>query len=591
MAAGVLHPAVSRAADLSLPVTGNVVGLVVDAAGVPQMGATIQLLNKYHQAVAKVTSDVDGHFAFVSLPVDLYALQASLATFLPVSRDRITVKAGLDSVLQIHLATLVSSVEISYILPSAAMTDDWKWVLRSSPATRPINRYLPVDQSSTSSAHTPIFSSTHASLSLVGGEGGPLDSDSSFSDFGTAFALSTQVYGTSRLQVTGSFGEDNSATLPAVGISAIYSHNRSEVSDGLPEITFSATQISGIGALTAPNNANGPGLLAVPLRSMSFSIYEVADPISSVHVEYGATGESVDYLQHTNRVSPFARITADTGKAGQWIVTYSDGGRPDQLVRHSAALTGDSIIPSNDDPAVSLSELQRLPQVANRNGMLALQRARTYEVGYTKVAGSRTYAVSGFSEDVNDGRLNVAGNFSPLLASNILTDSLSRTSVYDVGRYRRTGYTSSVTQRLNGHWEAGLAYGRMGAFQAQLPDHAAAGQPLLRQHNANTASASLRGVVPRIGTTLKADYGWVDSGTVVPIHIFTSQRTSAAPGFNIYVRQPVPLFLGLPGRLEITADLRNLLSQGYLPLNIAGGRQMLIVQAPQSVRGGLNFIF
>ncbi len=28
------------------------------------MGATVQLLNKYHQAIAKATSDIDGHFAF-----------------------------------------------------------------------------------------------------------------------------------------------------------------------------------------------------------------------------------------------------------------------------------------------------------------------------------------------------------------------------------------------------------------------------------------------------------------------------------------------------------------------------------------------
>ncbi len=503
------------------------------------------------------------------------------------------VKARLDSVLQVHLATLVSSVEVSYIVPSAVMTDDWKWVLRSSAATRPINRYLPVDISSrqsSSSGRTPVFSGTHAALSLVGGEGGPLDSESSFSDFGTAFALSTQLYGRDRLQVSGSFGEDNSASLPAVGISAVYSPNGGSGGNGRPEISFAATQISGIGALTASAGGTGSTLSAVPLRSMSLSIYEAIDPTSNVHVEYGATGEAVDYLQHTSRISPFGRITVDTGKVGQWIVSYSDGGRPDQLLRHTAGVSAEDMEISDQELPTSSASLQRLPPVANRNGTLVLQRIRSYEVGYTKVAGSRTYALSGFSENVNNGRLSVAGDFSPLLASDILTNSISRTSVYDIGRYRRTGFTGSVNQRLAGQFEAGLAYGRMGAFQAELPDLASPRQQFLREHNANFASVNLRGVMPHLGTRIQADYGWVDSRMVMPTHIFTSQRASAAPGLNVYVRQPVPSFLGLPGRLEITADLRNLLSQGYLPVT-AGGRQMLIVQAPQSVRGGLNFIF
>ena len=130
----------------------------------------------------------------------------------------------------------------------------------------------------------------------------------------------------------------------------------------------------------------------------------------------------------------------------------------------------------------------------------------------------------------------------------------------------------------------------MGAFQAGLPEQSFPGQ-LLRERNGNFASANLKAVVPHVGTKINAGYGWIDSGTVMPRHIFTTQQASAAPGFNIYVRQPVPTFFGLPGRLEVTADLRNLLSQGYLPLNTMNGRQMLIVQAPQSIRGGLNFIF
>ena len=82
----------------------------------------------------------NGRFAFPSLPPELYSIRVSLASFLPASRDKIAIAAGLDSVLQIHMATLFSSVELSYTIPDGAMTNDWKWVLRSSPATRHARR-------------------------------------------------------------------------------------------------------------------------------------------------------------------------------------------------------------------------------------------------------------------------------------------------------------------------------------------------------------------------------------------------------------------------------------------------------------------
>jgi hypothetical protein len=43
--------------------------------------------------------------------------------------------------------------------------------------------------------------------------------------------------------------------------------------------------------------------------------------------------------------------------------------------------------------------------------------------------------------------------------------------------------------------------------------------------------------------------------------------------------------------MEATADLRNMLAQGYLPLAMVGGQRVLLVETPRSFRGGLSFIF
>ena len=47
----------------------------------------------------------------------------------------------------------------------------------------------------------------------------------------------------------------------------------------------------------------------------------------------------------------------------------------------------------------------------------------------------------------------------------------------------------------------------------------------------------------------------------------------------------------VPVRMEASADLRNLLAEGYLPFTMTDGRQILLMHTPRSFRGGLTFIF
>jgi hypothetical protein len=64
LAAGLLaFTAHGSAADLSLPVTGNLIGSVLDGSGTPQMGATVLLFNKYERLIAKTLTAPDGRFS------------------------------------------------------------------------------------------------------------------------------------------------------------------------------------------------------------------------------------------------------------------------------------------------------------------------------------------------------------------------------------------------------------------------------------------------------------------------------------------------------------------------------------------------
>lgn len=571
-----------------MPASGNLVGSIVDSTGVPQRGASVQLFNKYQQLVAKTASDADGRFAFISLPADLYSLHATLASFLPAAKDKISVRAGASSVLQIHLATLFSRVEVNYVVPTSAMADDWKWVLRSSPATRPITRLL----DGTSEQKPRFFTETRAMLSLSGGDGGTPDTAATLGDWGTGFSISTTVLGKSELKVSGSYGDMTTIGPPSLTICGIYSPHQDGYFGRPPEVTVMMSQVGGLGTpFGAGQNASAiPGSPA--LRAMSLGMYETADPLDNVHVEYGALAESLDYLQHNSRISPFARVTVGTGSwMGQLLASYSDGSQPDALLRHNAN-SESGLEGRNSRDFVSAGSLARLPQLSRQNGRLEMQRTRNLEIGWNKVSKSRVYAFSVFSEDVSQGRINVGGDLSAIRPEDILTDTYASTSTYNIGRYTRKGYLASAVQKAGDHLDLSVAYGRMGGFSANPNGFGSPGtRSFVDQKTVNIGSAEVKAVVPVLGTKLQSEYAWVDSGTVVPQHLFTTQYSRVSPGFNVYFRQPLPSVFGLPGRLELTADLRNLLAQGYLPIASGTDTRMLIVQAPRSIRGGLNFIF
>ena len=83
----------------------------------------------------------------------------------------------------------------------------------------------------------------------------------------------------------------------------------------------------------------------------------------------------------------------------------------------------------------------------------------------------------------------------------------------------------------------------------------------------------------------------MDYNTILPPHLYATQSGSPDIGWNVQIRQPIPAIPGMIGRLEATADLRNMLAEGYLGIPTADSRRLLLVQSPRAVRGGLSFIF
>jgi len=570
------------ASDVASTFSGNVLGSVVDSLDNPQMGASVLLYDRYQRIIRKTLTTPDGRFGFGSLPPALYSIKVLAPALVPALRDKIAVRAGLSSVLEIRMATLFSSVELQYTTPTTAMSEDWKWVLRASSATRAITRAVPLpSQGKSSSKEDPgkIFSDTQGLVSLSAGDAGSLLSDVSTSDLGTSFALRTTFYDRNQVTVSGAFGQSMRSGMPTMGVRATYSRTNQDGIARMPEVTLMVREVALPLRLNLGGSGGTPGMQSV--RAATVSYYDTMDILDRVHLEYGSSAESISYFERVSRVSPFARATVSLGAAGSLAASYSNGGAPNDLYIHQF---GDET-----DLAGTVSALSSLPQFSLRDGRLAMQRTKSYEAGYSKAAGSRTYAASAFYEDVHDGRLNITGDLTGIDAADILPDVSTTTSIYNLGRYNRHGMVASIDQKFGNNLEVTAAAGAMGGFTATGESNQNPAMSLRRADH-TIASVGATGTLPKLNTRLIGNYEFVGGDAIVPRHIFTTQRLYAEPGLNLLVRQPIPSLFGL-GKLELSADLRNLLAQGYIPSSTGDGHKILLVQAPRAVRGGLNIIF
>ena len=208
--------------------------------------------------------------------------------------------------------------------------------------------------------------------------------------------------------------------------------------------------------------------------------------------------------------------------------------------------------------------------------------------------GSRTVRVSGYSESVQNAALTVSAPADVYATAELLPDLFSGNAAFNAGNYESLGYSASITQNIGQHFSGTLMYGSLGALSADtdLPEPSTPDElrRMIRVGRRHAATARVSATAPWSGTHMVGSYQWTDHKTLTPGHLYSTQSTRPEPGLNIYVRQPIPWPL-FPWRMEISADLRNLLAQGYLPINAGPGRRVLLMQTPRTFRGGFNFIF
>jgi len=577
-------PALEAAAALRL--CGSIIGVVRDAAGVPQMGATVILYNRSDRPIQRALTNEKGEFSFVSLVPDVYAIRVSLASFLPALKRNIVVQPGMQSLLHVNLASVLSSIELVASGPGQGnfMSEEWKWVLRGSSATRPALRILPDISKPVERRRAAVFADTRGVVKVSGGDEGHVSALGAEPDLGTSFALATSILGPNQFQFSGNVAYSANTGSPAAAFRTSF---RRELPGGAsPQLGLTMRQLY-LPLRTAAGQAwlSGRQGNFPALRTVSASVFDRTQLGDNLALEYGASLESVTFLDRLNYFSPFARLTYDAG-GGLFQFSYVSGTPPAEM------LAGDQEMQAEFEQ--DLTVLALFPRVSLRNGRAGVQRSASYEVGYRYRAGSRVYSAAAYHEAVSNTALTLVAPDGAPAELELTPDLFSNSWVINGGKYRRSGYLASVTQTVGDRLELTIAYGSSGILTAQHPTlergSAEELRALLRTARRHSLTARVAGVAPRTGTRFVTSYQWASLRSLTPPHVYLTQGLREGLGLNALVRQPLPPLGPLPGRLEASAELRNLLAQGYVPLNFAGRRSYLL-HSPRSVRGGLSFIF
>jgi hypothetical protein len=363
---------------------GAIRGTVQNSLGVPQLGATVQLYNRQERPIQRVLTDSSGRFQFAGLTPDHYSVRVMLAAFFPAIKKDILVQPGTQSLMAVHLSSFFSTIQLSYppMENGSLMTDDWKWVLRTATATRPVMRFAgdqdtPADSTS---AHAPVFSDTRGILALSAGDGGMTTGVSNEADMGTAFALATSIFGSNTLQVSGNVGYGSQTGVPAAAFRTTYSRN---VMGGSPVVSVTMRQLFLPGRLAAAMSGSENALPM--LRTMSGSFDDHTKLSDDMTLRYGVTMDSVSFLDRLNYLSPYARLTYELGNGAELDVTFTSGNARPELAGGAtdvADLQGD------------LSALGLFPRISVRNSKTQVQRGEEYEATYSRKVGTRTYSAT-----------------------------------------------------------------------------------------------------------------------------------------------------------------------------------------------------
>jgi len=535
---------------------GSISGYVRDSAGVPQMGAVVEILGSAAHTL-KVFTDGKGFYTASGLIPGMYDVKVSAPSFLPSLRERVGLRAGSSLTVNVTLNTLFEAFQFAPT-HGPAEQDDWKWTLRSV-ANRPILRALPNGPSVLVAKGNKDDGSLKAKLSFVAGsDSGGYGS----SDVSTGFSLQHSLFSSGTVALKGKVGYAGSRS-PTTVVRASYSH---EVLGGShPEIAFTMRRF-------ASPDENMPGLQALAL-----SVSDGLTVGDLVELNFGSELQTIQFLGRQNAFKPFGSV--DVHLSPNTLVEY----------RYATSVPNDRMAKGFDSSPADLSETN--PRVSLAGFNPSLERARHQELSVSRRIGRTSLQVAAFTDHIANTALVGIGD-ATADSGEVLPDVYSGTFTYQGNVLDTRGMRAVLERKLNDDLSATLDYSYGGVLDLGRGEQSVeTARSVLRTVQRHALAAKMSGTVPRSKTRWITSYRWTNGPAVTPVDMFNASPGQADPFLNIFVRQPIPHIGFLPAHMEALIEIRNLLAQGYVPILGQDGRTLYLVQSARAVRGGVAFTF
>lgn len=538
--------------------TGDVSGYVRDASGIPQMGAVVEIVGTAARTLT-VFTDGAGFYSATDLLPGLYTIKVSAASFLPAWRDKVGLRPGVSTHLNITLNTLLNALRVGP-LRGASDDDDWKWTLRSV-ANRPVLRVFDDPTGTEKQDHD-----LKASLSFVAGsaEGGY----GSGSDMSTGFSVERSIFSVDRIGLRGNVGYGDG--LPVAVLRATYSHRLPNGSG--PSMGIAVRHL-------APSD---PNLHDAALQSLALSAGDDLSVGDVLELRFGSELQTIQFLGRVSAFRPYGSLHLHPSP--NTVVGYQ---YTTSLPNTGSSNIGEEQVSGSE--SADLSEAD--PRISVANFSTKLERAQHQELNVSHRMGKNSVQVAVFNDRVANtallgtGEVTAAGGY-------LLPDAYSGTFTYAGDMLNASGLRLVLERKLSSDLTATLDYACGGALDLAKPDVEIqdAGQWITTQHR-EAVAAKLSGTVNRTHTRWIASYRWINGPALTPVDMFNASPGQSDPFLNLFIRQHIPTLGFLPAHMDALIDVRNLLAQGYVPVIGQDGQTVYFVQSARSIRGGVTINF
>jgi hypothetical protein len=535
---------------------GSVAGVVRDSAGVPQMGAVVQLLRPDLTVIASVYTNSNGRFSIPSVFPGRYAVKAMGTSYLPSLREGVHVRSS--TVVNLTLNTLYEVMQWLPAVPRSAnaQSDDWAWTLRSA-ANRPLLRWLedgPLVVVSDGSGAKPRLK---ARLMATGQEG-------TFGESGERFSATVEETPSESREL---LARVDFAPGTDAGMESMLGFRQ--------DLGFAGSVQSVAAVAIHPGvEANGSeGLEEADLRT-----WETMNLGDEIEAEAGSS----QVMARSN--GPASRMVAAALPFAS--VSLREG---DSTYRYRMT----SVLPAPQD-ANDTDARAWLPAASARNGNLAIEHGLHQEIGWERRTDVSGISVAVFADKIDNPAIEAMGRFAAAnaAAAGALYDSASGLLRVTGPEFSDTGLLASVERSLPRGSHLRLSYANGGAMTLPTETQNDGLAHLLAAAHARRAqmySLSLSGTLEGTGTRWRASYRWQPEETVSRVAPYALDAD--APYLNLRIRQPIHLRLNGASRFEALLDMRNLLAQGYRPYLMSDGSVVVFAEEQRGVSGGVAFSF